>query len=52
MSPIAAIFRKDARRLWPQIAILETLLALGLLFDPGRGERALSPYHSFQLLLT
>src|SRR5678815_4188197 len=51
MNHIAAIFRKDARRLWPQIAIFWAMLALGVLFDPGRTERALSPYRMFLMLL-
>ena len=40
MRRILAIFRKDARHLWPQIALLAVLLALAALLDPAYSRAA------------
>ncbi|HEY2012053.1 MAG TPA: hypothetical protein VGH38_01075 [Bryobacteraceae bacterium] len=51
MSRIFAIFRKDARHLWPHIAIFFLLLALSALLDPTYTDRGTSAYGLLSSLL-
>jgi hypothetical protein len=47
MKPVLAIFRKDVRRLWPQIALFAALLLLGALLDPAYTSHRLSTAESW-----
>ena len=43
MKRVLAIFRKDARHLWPQILAFVALVLLAALLDPTYTQRQLSP---------
>src|SRR4051794_20923335 len=47
MQHIMAIFRKDARHLWPLAASVSALLALAAMLDPIYHGGTESPYYEF-----
>jgi len=51
MSRILAIIRKDARHLWPHIAVFLVLMTLGALLDPTYTRTDSSDYSLFSSLL-
>jgi hypothetical protein len=51
MSRILAIFRKDARHLWPHIAVFFVLMLLGALLDPTYTRTGSADYSLFSSLL-
>lgn len=51
MNRILAIFRKDARHLWPQAALLIVLMALSAAFDPTYSRVRVSYYEFFAILI-
>ena len=51
MNRILAIFRKDARHLWPQTALLILLMALSAALDPTYSRVRVSYYEFFAILI-